>query len=64
MNRWMTVEETAEYLGVAKDTVYVYISNRTIPFARIPGSRLVRFDRLRLDQWLEENEVASIDNIT
>ena len=29
-DRWLSVEEIAEYLGVSKDTVYAWISKRNI----------------------------------
>lgn len=40
-DRWLSVEEIAEYLGVSKDTVYAWISKRNMPAHRI--GRLWKF---------------------
>ena len=34
-DRWLSVEEIAEYLGVSKDTVYAWISKREIGRAHV-----------------------------
>ena len=55
-NRLMSVEETAEYLGLSPRTLY----NRIAPKAKNPFpvrpkriGKLVKFDRLQLDQWID-----------
>jgi len=30
-DRWLSVDEMAEYLGVSKDTVYSWIKDRNLP---------------------------------
>lgn len=30
-DRWLSVEEIAEYLGISKDTVYAWISKKGMP---------------------------------
>jgi len=49
-DRWLTVEEAAKYLRVAKGTLYNWISQRRIPFCR--RGRVLRFERDALDRWL------------
>ena len=46
----MNVEQAAEYLGMASQTVYRRVSEKTLPFYKI--GRLVRFRQSELDQWL------------
>jgi excisionase family DNA binding protein len=60
--RWLSVEEIAEYLGVSKDTVYAWISKRSMPAHRI--GRLWKFKAEEVDVWVRsggaaENEVAA-----
>ena len=54
--RWLSVEEAAEYVGLAPRTLY----NKTGPRAKRPFpvkpkrlGRSVRFDRLEIDRYLE-----------
>ena len=49
-NRFMDVPALAEYIHMAKSTVYKMVSNKTIPFSKI-GSRTL-FDRVQIDQWV------------
>ena len=49
-NRFMDVPALAEYIHMAKSTVYKMVSNKTVPFSKI-GSRTL-FDRVQIDQWV------------
>jgi excisionase family DNA binding protein len=44
----------AEYLGVAKPTLYSYVSSRKIPFSKPTGKRIF-FQKEKLDEWLLQN---------
>jgi excisionase family DNA binding protein len=46
----MDVPALAEYIHLAKSTVYKMVSNKTVPFSKI-GSRTL-FDRVQIDQWV------------
>lgn len=48
--KWMTAEETAEYLGLSTKGIYNRASANKIPFHRIDGR--MRFDRDELDRWV------------
>lgn len=50
MGRALTVEEVAEYLGLAKDTVYRKAKGGEIPGVRI--GRSWRFPQDVIDEWL------------
>ena len=52
MGKALTVEEVAEYLGLAKDTVYRKAKSGEIPGARI--GRSWRFPQDVIDEWLRE----------
>jgi excisionase family DNA binding protein len=48
--RWLSVDEIAEYLGVSKDTVYAWINEKGMPAHRM--GRLWKFKREEVDGWV------------
>ena len=51
-DRWMTLQEVAEYLQLSKDMIYRLAQTGKIPASKI-GSRW-RFRRERVDRWMED----------
>ena len=51
-DRYMTVEEVAQYLGFEKQTIYNKVHNNEIPFHKI-GIKAVRFKKGEIDGWLK-----------
>jgi len=49
-DRWLSVDEISEYLGVSKDTVYAWISAKAMPAHRV--GRLWKFKREEVDGWV------------
>jgi excisionase family DNA binding protein len=49
-DRWLSVEEIAEYLGISKDTVYAWISKKNMPAHRM--GRFWKFQRVEVDRWV------------
>ena len=49
--RWLSVEEIAEYLGVSRDAVYAWISKKGMPAHRV--GRLWKFKLSQVDAWIE-----------
>lgn len=47
---WVSVEEVAKHLGVAKDSVYGWIESRALPAHRI--GRLWKFKLSEVDDWV------------
>jgi excisionase family DNA binding protein len=58
-DRWRSVQEIAEYLGVSTDSVYRWVEHRGLPVHRV--GRLLRFKCSAVDDWVhgqgEENGV-------
>lgn len=50
-NRWVSVEEVARHLGVARDTVYRWIEKRGLPAHRV--GRLWKFQLSEVDEWVK-----------
>jgi excisionase family DNA binding protein len=50
-DRWLAVDEIAEYLGIKRDTVYKWISEREMPAHRM--GRLWKFRKEDVDQWVK-----------
>ena len=57
----LSINEAAKYLNLAKQTLYGFTSNRTIPFIK-KGKKLY-FKKSDLNIWLEEGKKSSIQQI-
>lgn len=59
-DRWLSVEEIAEHVGVSKDTVYAWISKRNMPAHRI--GRLWKFQAAEVDEWVRSGGAAESES--
>ena len=53
---WVSVEDVAKHLGVAKDSVYRWIESRSLPAHRI--GRLWKFKLSEVDEWVRTEGAA------
>ena len=60
LRRWLSAGECAEYLDVSVNTLYHRVAKRSIPFVKVPGSNLLRFDRAKIDEWLQSGAVETV----
>jgi len=51
-DRWLSVDEIGVYLGVKRDTVYSWISQRGMPAQKI--GRLWKFKKDEVDKWIRK----------
>ena len=58
--RWLSVVEIAEHLGVKKDTVYKWVARKKMPAHKV--GRLIKFQIGEVDQWIKEGHAASTSN--
>jgi excisionase family DNA binding protein len=49
-DRWLSVDEVAEHLGIKRDTVYKWIVRNGLPARKL--GRLWKFRRDEVDQWV------------
>ena len=56
--RWLSVEEIAQHLGVKRDTVYKWIEKNTIPAHKV--GRLWKFKISQVDAWVESDKAKKV----
>jgi excisionase family DNA binding protein len=57
LERWMSVDQVSEYLGVSKDTVYAWITNKGMPGYKV--GRFWKFKQADVDAWVRDGGAAS-----
>lgn len=50
-DRYLSVDEIAEYLGIKKDTVYKWVAAKRIPAHKV--GRLWKFKKAEVDDWIK-----------
>lgn len=53
---WVSVDQVAAHLGVAKDTVYRWIEAKSLPAQRV--GRLWKFKLSDVDRWVTDGVAA------
>jgi excisionase family DNA binding protein len=56
-DRWLSVEEVAEYLGVSKDAVHSWVPTKGMPSYRV--GRFWKFNRDVMDGWVRTREPST-----
>lgn len=59
-DRWLSVEEIVEYMGVTRDTIYKWISEKNMPAHRI--GRPWKFKKIEVDEWVRNGGATETDN--
>ena len=59
-DRWQSVEEIAEHLGVSKDTIYGWVTSKGMPGHKV--GRLWKFKKDDVDTWIREGGAKSVSN--
>jgi excisionase family DNA binding protein len=52
-DRWLSVEEIADYLGIKRDTVYKWINRKHMPAHKV--GRLWKFRKDEVDEWIRQD---------
>jgi len=55
-DRWLSVNEIADHIGVSRDTIYRWIDEKKIPAHKI--GRLWKFKTEEVDAWVREGKGA------
>ena len=56
--RWVSVQEVADHLGVNKDTIYKWIEARGLPAHRV--GRLWKFQLGEVDAWVRSGGAGAV----
>ena len=59
IERWYSLEEISNHLGVSKDTIRAWIRKETIPFYKV--GRQYKFKVSEVDVWVESGQSAEAD---
>ena len=59
----LTSDEAAKYMGVSKSYLYKLTMRQQIPHYK-PMGKMVYFNRLELEQWLQNNRVSTATEIS
>ena len=56
-DRWLSVDDVAEYLGVSKDTVYGWVAAKGMPGHKV--GRFWKFKKEDVDGWVRAGGAAA-----
>ena len=59
----LTSDECAKYMGISKSYLYKLTMRGEIPHFK-PLGKMCYFNRVEIEQWLQNNRVATSDEIT
>jgi len=59
-DRWLSVEEMTQYLGVSNDTVYRWIDKHLMPAHKM--GRLWKFKKDEVDEWVKSGVARRTNN--
>lgn len=49
---YLTVNEVCELTGYAKNSIYAYVTRGQIPYFKLRGEKLLRFEREKILSWM------------
>ena len=55
--RWVSIDEISEHLGVKKDTIYKWVARRKMPAHK--AGRLLKFRIREVDNWVLQGKAAA-----
>ncbi len=58
-DRWLSVEEIAEYLGIKRDTAYKWIGEKHMPAHKV--GRLWKFKIAEIDEWVKSGNAGGMN---
>ena len=59
VEKWLSVEEISQHIGVSKETIYRWLEKGKIPSHRL--GKLWKFRASEIDQWILKGDAAKVD---
>ena len=59
LERWLNLEEIAQYIGCSKDTIRGWIKKKTFPHHKV--GRQYKFKVSEIDNWIQSGKSADAD---
>ena len=59
IEKWVNLEDVADYLSVSKDTIRAWIKKGTVPYHKV--GRMYKFKISEVDAWIESGQSADAD---
>ena len=59
--RWLTPAELEERYDLCESTMAKYRMQKKVPYSKL-GTKIIRYDSLKIDKWLEDHEVIGFEN--
>lgn len=59
-DKWLSVDEIADYLGVKRDTIYNWISDKNMPAHKV--GRFWKFRKDEVDTWIRSGGAGDNQN--
>ena len=56
-DRWLSVDDIAEYLGVTRETIYTWVASKEMPGHKV--GRFWKFKREEVDTWVRAGGASS-----
>ncbi len=56
--RWVSIDEISEHLGVKKDTIYKWVAKKKIPAHKV--GRLLKFKIKEVDEWIVAGDASEL----
>ena len=59
-DRWRSIAEIAEHLGVSRDTVYTWVNEKHLPAHK--GGKLWKFQISEVDRWIRSGSSKGLSS--
>ena len=59
-DRWLSVQEIAQFLGISKETVYRWLESKKIPAHKI--GKQWKFQVSEINSWIKSGRASELSN--